>query len=79
MFRIIKNIESDEMNEMFMADLIIILKKINQLRKENGKDDYVKLISNRTNTNAGIAFKTKGLVTKTDYNTEVKLFLKEIK
>ena len=52
MFRIIKSIDSDEMNEMFMDDIITILKKMNQLRKENGKDNYVKLVRNRSDINA---------------------------
>ena len=34
-----------------MDDIIIILKKINQTRKENGKDDYVKLIAQKTQNN----------------------------
>ena len=64
---------------MIISDLMLILKKIGTVRKEQGKDNNIVLMSRKSIRNAQLALQTSKIVGKSDYSREIKKFLNQIK
>ena len=83
LFKVMKSVQSFEMDDVvgiyLLDDVLGVLRALEQLRVEEGKDDQVALLRREAHKNSKVALETRGSVEKIDHAAEVRSFLREIK
>lgn len=79
LFRVLKSIKSFNMSDVIIEDLLSVLRTLERLRRDEGKDDQVALLRAEAHKNSKFALETNGRVERTDHAAEVKQFLREVK
>ena len=75
LFRVIKSLKSNETSQMVIDDLLLVLKMINVMRKNEGKDNLHQLVQRKSVYNAELALKKAKIESREDHAHEIKMFL----
>ena len=79
LFKLMKSMKDFTMSDIIIDDLMLVLKKIEQVRVKEGKHDQIAIIKKTTHQKLAYAAKNKSTVDKENHVAEVKNFLREVK